>query len=150
MTKFAINRDGSVTTYGAALEAKTWEGGVETDEKHYKPKNIPLRAQERMRLNKFMGSKSVRDYLASRPEKIRDDVRAILKDTAAKELDDVFKASLARVKEGKEELGAEEYQLHFNPQTSIVISEHRLKAERENQREAQRTAIQMANEVFEI
>lgn len=150
MTKFAINRDGSVTTYGAALEAKTWEGGVETDEKHYKPKNIELRAQERMKLKRFMGSKPVRDYLASRPEKIRTDVQAILKDSAAKELKDVFEASLARVKEGKEELAPEEYTLHFNPQTSIVMSEHRRKALRESEKEATRVAVEMANDVFEL
>ena len=150
MTKFAINRDGSVTTYGAALEAKTWEGGVETDEKHYKPQNIELRAQERVKLNKFMGSKPVRDYLASRPAKIRDDVQAILKDTAAKELKDVFEASLARVKEGKAELPPEEYKLHFNPQTSIVMSEHRRKETRESEKEAQRVAVEMANDVFEL
>lgn len=150
MTKFAINPDGSVTPYDAALEAKTWEGGVKTEEKHYQPQNIELRAQERVKLKKFMGSKPIRDYLATRPVKIRGDVEAILKDTAARELKAVFETSLARVKEGKEELSPEEYTLHFNPQTSIIKSEYRRKEDIKHSREAQRTAIEMANEVFEL
>lgn len=150
MKKYAINPDGFVVPYGAAIESKTWEGGVKTEKKHYKPQNIELRVQERVKLKKFMSSQPVRDYLSSRPVEIRSDREAMLKDAAAKELKAVFEASLALVKEGKEELEPGEYRLHFNPQTGIVKSEYRRKEDIKNSREAQRVAVEMANEVFEL
>ena len=144
MTKLEIAKDGFVTTYEQAIDDKTWEGGVKVGEKHYQPKGINLRPQERAKLNKFMGSDVVRAYLKNRP----DATREILKDAAATELRDVFEASRALVNEGKPELGSEEYRLHFNPNTGIVKSEYRRKEEIKANREATHDAVQMANETI--
>jgi hypothetical protein len=144
MTKLAVGRDGFVTSYSEALEAKTWEGGDQTDQKPYVArKRVLLRPEEKRSLDRFMASPTVQNYTSS------ENRRVIIENEAAMELLAVRQKSAELIAQGKDPLPESEYRLHLS-KDGVVISENRLKEERKNSLEAQRTSIETANEVFEL
>ena len=144
MTKLAAGRDGFVTTYSEALEAKTWEGGVKRDEKPTPAKKrVLLRANEKKSLDQFMNSPTVRNYTSS------ENRRILIENDAAMELLSVRSKSAELIAQGKEALPDSEYRLHLS-KNGVVISEHRLKEEQKAAREAERVAVEMANDGMEF
>ena len=143
MTKLAADRDGVVTAYGKALESKTWEGGVEVEEKASPVrKRVLLRPNERKALTQFMNSPTVTNYTASENRKI------LIENDAATELLNVRRKSGELIEQGKEPLPDSQYRLHLS-KDGVVISEYRLQEEKRNNREVERAAIELANDGFE-
>ena len=144
MTKLAAGRDGFVTTYSEALEAKTWEGGVKRDEKPTPAKKRALlRANEKKSLDQFMNSPTVRNYTSS------ENRRILIENDAAMELLSVRSQSAELIAQGKEALPDSEYRLHLS-KNGVVISEHRLKEEQKAARKASQVAVEMANDGMEF
>ena len=102
-----------------------------------------LRPEEKRSLDRFMASPTVQNYTSS------ENRRVIIENEAAMELLAVRQKSAELIAQGKDPLPESEYRLHLS-KDGVVISVNRLKEERKNSLEAQRTSIETANEVFEL
>ena len=101
--------------------------------------------QIKVKASDFMRSPVVQGYLHGRP----DGTRSVLLDSATKELENAYRANHQLVEEGKAPLEPDQYCLKFDPTTSIVKTVYREKVEREQKLEAQRVAVEMANDGYE-